>query len=195
MFEGLGVYARRFLDLRLVTSRARNIDTNIGRRASTRARAELLEMVYEQPACSPTSKTYCYASRCQLTNVGVISRSITLLEESFGVEAGIDRKTVAEVIPAADHAFRFRQNIRSSRRLLQSGIVETSPVHRVIWPSACISTTSSVMGSIEQQSENTFQPISLKEFESVFPQLVEEMGNHCKQYGLPENALQWYMDV
>ncbi|KAI4131364.1 MAG: hypothetical protein LQ338_001249 [Usnochroma carphineum] len=45
------------------------------------------------------------------------------------------------------------------------------------------------MGS---QTGSTFKPITLKEFESVFPQLVEDLTQHCKQYGLPEDALQWY---
>lgn len=51
------------------------------------------------------------------------------------------------------------------------------------------------MGSIEQPSETAVKPISLKEFESVFPQLVEDLAQHSKQYGLPEDALQWYKDV
>lgn len=51
------------------------------------------------------------------------------------------------------------------------------------------------MGSIEQQSGSTFKPITLKEFESVFPQLVDDLSQHCQQYGLPDDALQWYKDV
>ncbi|KAF1986579.1 ERG20 farnesyl diphosphate synthase [Aulographum hederae CBS 113979] len=35
-------------------------------------------------------------------------------------------------------------------------------------------------------------PTTLKEFESVWPQLVEDLTAHCKQYGLPTNALEWY---
>jgi len=33
---------------------------------------------------------------------------------------------------------------------------------------------------------------TLKEFESVFPKLVEDLLAHSKQYGLPEQALEWY---
>lgn len=51
------------------------------------------------------------------------------------------------------------------------------------------------MGSIEQQSGSEFKAISLKEFEVVFPQLVEDLSQHTKQYGLPEDALKWYQDV
>lgn len=51
------------------------------------------------------------------------------------------------------------------------------------------------MGSIDQNPEQGFKPITLKEFESVFPQLVDDLAEHCKQYGLPDNALQWYKDV
>ncbi|KAI4171630.1 MAG: hypothetical protein LQ343_004108 [Gyalolechia ehrenbergii] len=50
------------------------------------------------------------------------------------------------------------------------------------------------MASADGQSRNTFKPVSRKDFESVFPQLVDDLGDHCKQYGLPENALQWYRD-
>ncbi len=51
------------------------------------------------------------------------------------------------------------------------------------------------MGSLESQSDSDFKPVTLKEFESVFPQLVEDLTQHCKQYGPPEDALKWYQDV
>lgn len=35
-------------------------------------------------------------------------------------------------------------------------------------------------------------PTTLKEFESVFPQLVEDLTEHCRHYNLPKNALDWY---
>ena len=38
-------------------------------------------------------------------------------------------------------------------------------------------------------------PTTLKEFEAVFPSLVEDLSQHVKQYGLPEDALKWYQDV
>ncbi|KAL8770442.1 MAG: hypothetical protein Q9209_003868 [Squamulea sp. 1 TL-2023] len=50
------------------------------------------------------------------------------------------------------------------------------------------------MGSIETQSNVEFKPVSLQDFESVFPQLVNDLSQHCKQYGLPEDALKWYQD-
>ncbi|KAL8924249.1 MAG: hypothetical protein Q9172_002762 [Xanthocarpia lactea] len=50
------------------------------------------------------------------------------------------------------------------------------------------------MGSLESQSSFEFKAVTLKEFESVFPQLVEDLTQHCKQYGLPEDALKWYQD-
>ncbi|KAL8934987.1 MAG: hypothetical protein Q9216_005636 [Gyalolechia sp. 2 TL-2023] len=50
------------------------------------------------------------------------------------------------------------------------------------------------MGSAGERSDDFFKPISRKDFESVFPQLVDELGDHSKHYGLPENALQWYKD-
>jgi len=35
-------------------------------------------------------------------------------------------------------------------------------------------------------------PTTLKDFESVFPRLVQDLSQHCQQYGLPKNALEWY---
>ncbi|KAK5149092.1 hypothetical protein LTR04_000092 [Oleoguttula sp. CCFEE 6159] len=35
-------------------------------------------------------------------------------------------------------------------------------------------------------------PTTLKEFEAIFPQLVEDLSEHCRQYGLPKNILEWY---
>jgi hypothetical protein len=34
-----------------------------------------------------------------------------------------------------------------------------------------------------------------KEFEEVFPTLVEDILALSKQYGVPEQALEWYKDV
>jgi hypothetical protein len=36
---------------------------------------------------------------------------------------------------------------------------------------------------------------ALKEFETVFPALVEDIIAHAKQYGVPEQALDWYKAV
>ena len=38
-------------------------------------------------------------------------------------------------------------------------------------------------------------PYSLKEFESVFPSLVDDLSNHAKQYNLPTAALEWFQKV
>ncbi|KAF2402664.1 ERG20 farnesyl diphosphate synthase [Trichodelitschia bisporula] len=35
-------------------------------------------------------------------------------------------------------------------------------------------------------------PITRADFEAIFPQLVQDLTNHCCQYGLPENALVWF---
>lgn len=37
--------------------------------------------------------------------------------------------------------------------------------------------------------------MALKQFETVFPQLIQDLSDHCKQYGLPETALKWFQDV
>ncbi|KAI9880857.1 MAG: Farnesyl pyrophosphate synthetase [Pleopsidium flavum] len=37
-------------------------------------------------------------------------------------------------------------------------------------------------------------PTTLKEFESVFPKLVEDLSEHVRELGLPPNALKWYQD-
>lgn len=38
-------------------------------------------------------------------------------------------------------------------------------------------------------------PTTLKDFESVFPKLVEDITAQCNQYNLPRNALEWYEKV
>ena len=38
-------------------------------------------------------------------------------------------------------------------------------------------------------------PTSLKDFETVFPQLVEDMKDNCKRYNLPNQALTWFEKV
>jgi hypothetical protein len=38
-------------------------------------------------------------------------------------------------------------------------------------------------------------PITLKEFESAFPQLVDDPISHAKSYGVPENGLNWWRQV
>ncbi|KAH0324160.1 hypothetical protein KCU74_g8109, partial [Aureobasidium melanogenum] len=35
-------------------------------------------------------------------------------------------------------------------------------------------------------------PTTLKQFESVFPQLIQDLSAHCKQYNLPTQALKWF---
>ena len=103
-------------------------------------------------------------------------------------EKKLPKKSLSQIIPS--------DSIKISKAQLPlSATLEFPPVKRVHWPLAFDSNTALAMGSIEQQTENTFNPISLKEFESVFPQLVDDLSNHCKQYGLPQNALQWYKDV
>ena len=39
------------------------------------------------------------------------------------------------------------------------------------------------------------KPTTRAEFESVFPSLIDDLGQHCKQYNSPQNALQWFQDV
>ncbi|KAL8677008.1 MAG: hypothetical protein Q9186_006519 [Xanthomendoza sp. 1 TL-2023] len=50
------------------------------------------------------------------------------------------------------------------------------------------------MVTLEKESAFDFKPVTLKEFESVFPQLVDDLSKHCKQYGLPEDALKWFQE-
>lgn len=38
-------------------------------------------------------------------------------------------------------------------------------------------------------------PATLKEFETVFPQLVKDVEEHSLKYKLPEQALEWYKKV
>ena len=36
---------------------------------------------------------------------------------------------------------------------------------------------------------------TLKEFESVWPRIVGDLENHCKQYKLPKQSLDWFVQV
>ncbi|KAL8751462.1 MAG: hypothetical protein Q9184_006065 [Pyrenodesmia sp. 2 TL-2023] len=102
-------------------------------------------------------------------------------------EKKLPRKSLLQIIPS--------ESVRTSKaQLSQSAFLEPFPVNRIHWPSVFIPKVSAAMGSLEPSSEQAFKPISLKEFESVFPQLVEDLAQHSKQYGLPEEALQWYKD-
>ena len=38
-------------------------------------------------------------------------------------------------------------------------------------------------------------PTTLKQFEAVFPSLVEDLSQHASTFELPENALKWYLEV
>lgn len=38
-------------------------------------------------------------------------------------------------------------------------------------------------------------PTTLKDFESVFPKLVEELKSHANAYNFPQQGLQWYEKV
>jgi farnesyl diphosphate synthase len=38
-------------------------------------------------------------------------------------------------------------------------------------------------------------PTTLKEFESVWPRIVADLQDHCKQYKLPQQSLDWFTKV
>lgn len=38
-------------------------------------------------------------------------------------------------------------------------------------------------------------PTTLKDFEAVFPKLVADLKQHCEQYKLPTQALEWFEEV
>lgn len=37
--------------------------------------------------------------------------------------------------------------------------------------------------------------MALNQFETVFTQLIQDLSDYCKQYGIPETALKWFQDV
>ena len=51
------------------------------------------------------------------------------------------------------------------------------------------------MSIIANGSNGSVRPTTRAEFEAVFPSLVEDLAQHCKQYNSPENALKWFQDV
>jgi hypothetical protein len=38
-------------------------------------------------------------------------------------------------------------------------------------------------------------PATLKEFETVFPKLVDDLKQHCERYKLPKQSLDWFEQV
>lgn len=38
-------------------------------------------------------------------------------------------------------------------------------------------------------------PTTLKDFETVFPTLVNDLKEHCQKYKLPDQALNWFEHV
>lgn len=102
----------------------------------------------------------------------------------------LPKKSLSQIFPSAESV------IFSKAQLSQPATPKQLPTtNRTHWISPFELNTSATMGSIEQQSGSEFKPISLKEFEAVFPQLVEDLTQHSKQYGLPEDALKWYQNV
>ena len=54
-----------------------------------------------------------------------------------------------------------------------------------------------VNGSVDAPLESafSFKPTTLKDFEAVFPSLVEDLMGTCKSYQTPANALKWFENV
>ncbi|KAL8935290.1 MAG: hypothetical protein Q9211_004778 [Gyalolechia sp. 1 TL-2023] len=104
-------------------------------------------------------------------------------------------KSLLQIISSPDLIWRIRIRIRIRiLREISKARLRRSCHFDVHWPSASDPAISSAMGSTDGQSENSFKPVSRKDFESVFPRLLDDLIDHSKQYGLPENALQWYKD-
>ena len=47
----------------------------------------------------------------------------------------------------------------------------------------------------EPKKRKMAKTTTLKEFESVFPRLVEDLLDHAKSYNLPEDFVKWYKAV
>ncbi|KAL8871192.1 MAG: hypothetical protein Q9174_002925 [Haloplaca sp. 1 TL-2023] len=103
-------------------------------------------------------------------------------------EKKLPKKSLLQIIPSSDSV-----NI-SKAQTSQAIATQLPPPKPIHWPSPFSPITLPIMGSLETKSENGFKPISLQEFEAVFPQLVDDLSQHSKQYGLPDDALKWYQD-
>ena len=55
--------------------------------------------------------------------------------------------------------------------------------------------TEASMSIMANDSNGSVRPTTRTEFEAVFPSLVEDLTQHCKQYNPPENALNWFQHV
>lgn len=73
----------------------------------------------------------------------------------------------------------------------------------VIAPSTAIHGTncpSTLLLAEPQPESNTNRaaekmPTTLKEFESVWPRIVADLQDHCRQYKLPQQSLDWFTKV
>ena len=107
-------------------------------------------------------------------------------------EKKLPKKSLLQAIPPSDAP---TSTIKSSVALHQSTISSTLPTTKTHWTLPVDQGISlATMGSIGTQKD-AFQPTTLKEFEAVFPQLVEDLSEHCRGYGLPDNALKWFQEV
>ncbi len=89
-------------------------------------------------------------------------------------------------------------NSRSKTRFPQFTMSTSAPILASIrnnWLPSLDPNRAASMASKAPRSDFEFKPVSLKEFETVFPQLVDDLAQHCKQYAPPEDALKWYKDV
>lgn len=74
----------------------------------------------------------------------------------------------------------FRRVSPEKARYSQSGARQTSNMPTLIHPNT---------------GNEPVKPTTRPEFEAVFPSLVQDLTEHCKQYNSPENALKWFQDV
>ena len=105
-------------------------------------------------------------------------------------EKKLPKKSLLQIIPPSDSPI----TVKSSK--YYSTTLELLPISsKTHWPPVFDpDLPAAAMGSIETSS-TAVKPTTLKEFESVFPQLVEDLSTHCKGYGLPEDALKWFQEV
>lgn len=106
-------------------------------------------------------------------------------------EKKVPKKSLLQIIPSDSPASIKTSSILQQTADNSASLFLTNPHWNLPEPQ---NTPAAAMGSIGAQTDKV-RPTTLKEFETVFPKLVDDLSEACRGYGLPDNALKWFQEV
>lgn len=122
-----------------------------------------------------------------------LSRSCQLQCLSSSYDYSLGKRTLPPSFIVAVSAFT-NCLLRSSARSLQH-CYPRIPLSRTRTSSGYFQHRTFSSSYCHRLDPRAAMPTTLKEFESVFPQLVADLSDHCKHYKLPDQALTWFQEV